>query len=65
VPLFPYLPVIVWMGVVKVVLDAAHDLDAQLITDPTNPTMNSVSIIPFPTPLARGNVVGSLCVNPR
>jgi hypothetical protein len=65
VPLFPYLPVIVWMGMVKVVLDAAHDLDAQPKTDPTNPTMNSVSIIPFPTPLARGNVVGSLCVNPR
>ena len=64
-PLFPYLPVIVWMGMVKVVLEAAHDFNAQPITDPTNPTMNSVSIIPFPTPLARGNVVASLRVSPR
>jgi hypothetical protein len=56
-PLFPYLPVIVWMGMVKVVLGATHDLDAQPITDPINPTMNSVSIIPFPTSLARGDVL--------
>jgi len=45
------------MGMVKVVLGATHDLDAQPITDPTNPTMNSVSIIPFPTSVARGDVL--------
>ena len=50
-PIFPYLPVIVWMGIIKVALGATRDLDAQRITDPANPTMNRASIIPFPPPL--------------
>ena len=49
--IFPYLPVIVWMGIIKVALGATRDLDAQRITDPANPTMNRASIIPFPPPL--------------
>ena len=47
-PLFPYLPVIVWMGMIKVMLGATHDHDAQSMTDPTDLTMNRASIIPFP-----------------
>src|SRR5262249_43976210 len=35
-PLFPYLPVIVWMGMIKVMLGATHDHDAQSMTDPTD-----------------------------
>jgi hypothetical protein len=46
-PLFPYLPVIVWMGIIKVMLGATLDHDAQSI-DPTDLTMNTASIIPFP-----------------
>jgi len=46
-PLFPYLPVIVWMGIIKVILGATLDHDAQSI-DPANLTMNTASIIPFP-----------------
>ena len=49
-PLFPYLPVIVWMGMIKVMLGATHDHDAQSMTDPTDLTMNRASIIPFPAP---------------
>src|SRR5262249_25510289 len=44
----PYLPVIVWIGVIKVMLDATLDHDAQSMTDPTDLTMSSASIIPFP-----------------
>jgi hypothetical protein len=51
-PLFPYLPVIVWMGMIKVMLGATLDNDAQSTTDPTDPTMNRASIIPFPAPRA-------------
>lgn len=51
-PLFPYLPVIVWMGMIEVALDATHDLDerndAHRKPDPTNLTMNPASIIRFP-----------------
>ena len=46
-PLFPYLPVIVWMGMIQVVLGATGD-----ITDASELTMNRGSIIPFPTPLS-------------
>ena len=51
-PLFPYFPFIVWMGMIKVVLDATHDNDAPRIIDPTNLTTTRASIIPFPTPVA-------------
>jgi hypothetical protein len=51
-PLFPYFPVIVWMGVIKVMLDVTHDVDALPINDSTNLMTNSASIVPFPTPLA-------------
>jgi hypothetical protein len=51
-PLFPYLPVIVWMGMIKVMLGATHDHDAQSMIDPTDLTMNRASIIPFPAPHA-------------
>jgi hypothetical protein len=47
-PLFPYLPVIVWMGMFRVVLGATHDRDAQSVDDPANVMMNCGSIIPFP-----------------
>jgi hypothetical protein len=45
-PLFPYLPMIVWMGMIQVVLGATADK-----TDASELTMNRGSIIPFPTPL--------------
>ena len=48
-PIFPYLPVIVWMGIIKIALGATPDLDAQRTTDPANAAMNRASIIPFPT----------------
>jgi hypothetical protein len=48
---FPYLPVIVWMGMIQVVLGATHDLDAQSVNDPTIWTKKRASVIPFPTPL--------------
>ena len=47
-PIFPYLPVIVWMGIIKIALGNAR-LDAQRTTDPANAAMNRASIIPFPT----------------
>jgi hypothetical protein len=46
-PLFPYLPLIVWMGMIQVVLGATGD-----ITDASELTRNRGSIIPFPTPLS-------------
>ena len=49
-PLFPYLPVIVWMGMIQVVLGATRDLDAQSVNDPTIWTKKRASVIPFPTP---------------
>ena len=51
-PLFPYLPVIVWMGMIQVMVGATHDHNAQSADDPANLTMNRGSIRPFPTPLA-------------
>jgi hypothetical protein len=51
-PLFPYLPVIVWMGMIQVVLGATHDHDAQSVDDPADLTTNPGSIIPFPTSFA-------------
>jgi hypothetical protein len=50
--LFPYLPVIVWMGMIQVLLGATHDHDAQSVDDPTNLTANGGTIVPFPTSLA-------------
>jgi len=32
-PLFPYFPVIVWVGMIKVMLEVTHDDDAQRIND--------------------------------
>jgi hypothetical protein len=51
-PLFPYFPVIVWAGMIKVMLDVTHDDDALPINDSTDLTADSASIVPFPTPLA-------------
>jgi hypothetical protein len=51
-PLFPYLPVIVWMGMIQVVLGATHDHSAQSVDDPTNWTKKRASVIPFPTSFA-------------
>ena len=47
-PLFPYLSVIVCMGMIKVMLGATLGHDAQSTTDPTDLTMESASIIRFP-----------------
>ena len=46
-PLFPYLSIIVWMGMTKVMLGATDD-DAQSMADATDVTVNRVRIIPFP-----------------
>lgn len=51
-PLFPYLPVIVWMGMVQAMLGATPDRDAQSVDDPANLMMNDGSIIAFPMPPA-------------
>jgi hypothetical protein len=51
-PLFPYFPVIVWVGMIKIMLGMAHDDDALGINDSTGLSANSASIVPFPTPLA-------------
>jgi hypothetical protein len=51
-PLFPYFPVIVWVGMIKVMLGVTYDDDALPINDSTDLTANSESIVPFPTPLA-------------
>jgi hypothetical protein len=50
-PLLPYWPVIVWMGMIQVVLDAAHGQNDQSIDDPANLTAHRGRIIPFPTRL--------------
>ena len=48
-PLFPYFPVIVWVGMIKVMLDMTHDDDALGINDSTGLSANSESIVPFPS----------------
>ena len=53
-PLFFYLPAIIWMGMIAVVLDATRDdlderNDAQRIFDPVDPTMDG-SVISFRLP---------------
>jgi hypothetical protein len=50
-PLFPYLPVIVWMGMIQVVLGTTHGQNGQSIDDPANLTVHPGSIIPFPMSL--------------
>jgi hypothetical protein len=50
-PLLPYWPVIVWMGMIQVVLDAAHGQNDQSIDDRANLTAHRGRIIPFPTRL--------------
>ena len=55
-PLFPYLPVILWMGMIQVVLGATHAHDAQSVDDPANLTMSRAGVIPFRTPLAQAIV---------
>jgi hypothetical protein len=52
-PLFPYFPVIVWMGMIKVMLGVTYDDDALPINDSADVTLNSASIVTFPSPLAR------------
>ena len=56
-PLFFYLPAIIWMGMIAVVLDSTRDdlderNDAQRISDPVDLTMDG-SVIRFRLPLAR------------
>ena len=63
-PLFPYLPAIVWFGMIKVMLDMTHDDDALGINDSTGLSANSASIVPFPTPLARAVVNDNVCCAP-
>jgi len=50
VPLFPYFPAIVWMGMIKVMLDATHGNDPPHIIDPTILTTTRANIVPFLTP---------------
>jgi hypothetical protein len=47
VPIFPYLPVIVWRGIIKVALGATRDLDAPRITDPAHPDVKPREHHPF------------------
>jgi len=56
-PLFPYFPIIVWVGMIKVMLDMTHDDVALGTNDSTGLPANSASIVPFPTTLARAVVV--------
>jgi len=42
-PVFPYLPIIIWRGMAKVMLGATDD-DAQSMVDPTDVTMNRARI---------------------
>jgi hypothetical protein len=51
-PLFSYFPLIVWMGMIKVMLDVTYDNNALPINDSINLMTNSASIVPFPTSLA-------------
>jgi hypothetical protein len=46
-PLFPYFLVIVWVGMIKVMLDVTHD-DDSLPVNSINLVTNSASIVPFP-----------------
>jgi hypothetical protein len=57
-PLFFYLPAIIWMGMIAAVLDARRDdlderNDAQRISDPVDLTVMDESVIRFRLPLAR------------
>ena len=48
-----YSPIIVWMGVFKVMLAAKHDgVDAPIINDFADETINRATTVTFPTPLA-------------
>jgi hypothetical protein len=49
-PLLPYLPVIVWMGVVQVALGMTHDHDHQSADDPDNLTMKRGAVVPLRMP---------------
>jgi hypothetical protein len=51
-PLFSYFPLIVWMGMIKVMLDVTYDNNALPINDSINLMTNSASIVPFPMSLA-------------
>ena len=58
-PLFPYLPVIVWMGMINIVLSATSANETQGINDPANWTKKGTSVIPFPMPMpVTATVVG-------
>ena len=50
-PLFPYLPVIVWMGVLKIVLGGAQYHEGQGTNDPADWTEKRIGVLPFPAPL--------------
>jgi len=55
-PLFPYLPAIIWLGLIQLTLDATHgrrEQDAQ--RDPADSVMDA-TIIRFPS--AHGCLVG-------
>ena len=49
-PLFPYLPMIIWMGVIQVALGVTHDDDAQSADDPANLTMNRGTVVALRMP---------------
>jgi hypothetical protein len=46
-PLFPFLPLIVWTGLLEFALNTAHD-DEQAQRDLANQIIDTPSIIPFP-----------------
>jgi len=50
-PLLPYLPMIIWIGMIQVALGATLGQNGQGIDDPGNLTTHRGSIVPFPTPL--------------
>jgi hypothetical protein len=50
-PLLPFLPVILWMGMMQVSLGVTHGHTGKSIDDPDDLTMHRGSTIPFPTPL--------------
>jgi hypothetical protein len=57
-PLFFYLPAIIWMGMIAAAFDATRDdlderNDAQRISDPADLTVMDESVIRFRLPLAR------------
>ncbi len=48
-PIFFYLPLIVWTGLIEVAMDATQDRDQQNAQrDPADLMMDGASIIPFP-----------------